>query len=285
MAYGSAAPADDPAPPPGPSIWCSDCRTPLRSYYYALDTRPVCPKCRQVYAAQIARGAGSGAVTRALLYGGGAALASALVMGGVILVIGVARIFLAVGVGWAVGKAIHAATGGYLATKYRLMAVVFTYFAIGLGYLSPVLVALSRIEDPPPAVVAAGEDPDIHPRETAVTPRPAAAVVDPDDPFADVEAAIAQLEADRKAMTKSGETLAAEEISSASTIRALGMLLILMLTLPLLAGLAYGMYGAAFTVLGMIYGVYKAWEITGDAIAQSLTGPHKVGTGPISHTV
>jgi hypothetical protein len=253
----------------------------MRSYYYALDTRPVCPKCRQVYAGQIARGTGSKALVRAALYGGGAALASALLLGGIILVIGVARIFLAIAVGFAVGKAINAATGGYLATKYRIMAVVFTYFAIGFGSLSPVIKALAEVDEPAQVVEVVDEDPDILPREPLTIPTTKAPS---DDPWAELDATIAEMEREN-APPRSANVAAADQISAASFGKALGMFAILVLTLPLLAGLSYGIHGAAITVLAVGYGVYKAWDITGNAVAHAITGPFKVGTGPISHTI
>src|SRR5215208_2275186 len=60
---------------------CSDCRAPMRTHYFALDTRPVCPKCRAGYEKRIAYGRGPGSLARILLWGGGAALAGAIVLG------------------------------------------------------------------------------------------------------------------------------------------------------------------------------------------------------------
>lgn len=276
------------APAPGGSIWCSDCRTSMRSYYYALDTRPVCPKCRMTYAAKIARGAGPGAMGRALLYGAGAAALSAVVLGGVILTVGILRIFLSIAVGIVVGKAINAATGSYLATKYRIMAAVLTYFAIGLGNLAPVFKAISEIEEPPHAVevnpttdIVAAE-PDILP--PPVKPR-TSTDYDDTDMYTDLEAELAAAQAERKASAKPAEAANAEQIVNASIGKAFGIVAILFLTLPLLSGLAYGLHGAALTLLAVVYGVYKAWAITGDGTAEVITGPHKVGTGPITHTI
>jgi hypothetical protein len=238
------------------------------------------------YAAKIARGAGSGSLMRALLFGGAAAAASALVLGAVILTVGVFRILLSVGVGIAVGKAVQHATGGYLATRYRLIAVVFTYFAIGLGNLAPVLRALSSIEEPPHSVQV-DQNTDIlgQPQITPPSVKPRSSTDYANDPFDDLDSAINATNARRNVPVKPPEELTAAEIADASTGKAIGILALLLLTLPLLAGLAYGVHGAALTLLAVGYGVYKAWAITGDATAESLTGPHKVGTGPISHTV
>ena len=270
--------------PPG-SLWCSDCRAPLRSYYYALDTRPVCPKCRMPYAAKISRGTGSKALVRALLFGGGAAALSALVLGGVILTVGVFRIVLSVGVGIAVGRAVRAATAGYLATRYQLIAAVFTYFAIGIGNLAPVFKALSAIEEPPHAVQADTTTDILGQPITPPGVKPRSSTDYANDPWDDLDSVINATNAARNVPVEPPEELTAQEIAGASTGKAIGILALLLLTLPLLSGLAYGIHGAALTVLGVGYGVYKAWAITGDATAESLTGPHKVGSGPISHTI
>ena len=73
---------------PGRAMWCSDCRAPLRPHYYAMNTRPVCAKCKGGYEAQIARGTGSAAFVRAVVWGGGAALGGALVLAAILLSIG-----------------------------------------------------------------------------------------------------------------------------------------------------------------------------------------------------
>ena len=276
---------DENSPPaPAGSLWCSDCRAPLRSYYYALDTRPVCPKCRMPYSAKISRGTGSKALVRAVVFGGGAAALSALVLGGIILTVGVFRIVLSVGVGIAVGRAVRAATAGYLATRYQLIAAVLTYFAIGIGNLAPVFKALASIEEPPHAVQV-DTTTDIL-GEPVIPPgvKPGSSTDYGNDLWDDLDSAINATNSARVPV-KPPEELTAQEIAGASTGKALGILALLLLTLPLLSGLAYGVHGAALTLLGVGYGVYKAWAITGDATAESLTGPHKVGSGPISHTI
>ena len=53
----------------------------MRNHYFALDTRPVCPKCRMGYDKRIQYGRGPGSLVRILTWGGGAALAGALLLG------------------------------------------------------------------------------------------------------------------------------------------------------------------------------------------------------------
>ena len=60
---------------------------------------------------------------------------------------------------------------------------------------------------------------------------------------------------------------------------------LLLVTIPLLANFVYGLYAGAFGALAMGYGVYKAWTITGNSVGVLLSGPHRVGTGPVAQTL
>jgi hypothetical protein len=60
-------------------------------------------------------------------------------------------------------------------------------------------------------------------------------------------------------------------------------LLVLLVTLPLLSLFAYGITGAVVGILGFGYGMHKAWTLTdGQGLDLQLSGPYRVGTGPIA---
>ena len=272
-----------PEPKPGPFLWCSDCRAAMRTYYYALDTRPLCQKCKIPYAAQIARGSGPGSLTRVLLYGGGTALACAVLLGIGVLAFGFLRALAAVGIGYAVGKAVNHASGNYLDTRFRLIAAVFTYVALGLGSLAPVFKGLAEAPDRPAVVASAAADD---------TGDDADAATDDDDVM-DLDALTTQMENDREAakqaareMSSYDRTKAADDAALASKgfVGLLVALTVLLLTLPLLANFAWGMYAGTIGILAIGYGVYKAWQMTGETNALYLSGPHRVGTGPVPPT-
>jgi hypothetical protein len=86
------------------------------------------------------------------------------------------------------------------------------------------------------------------------------------------------------ASRSSRDAAAAKRLPTGGVFNRIVGVIVLVLTLPLLAGLAYGIYGAAIGLFAIGYGVFKAWEITGNAVAYSLTGPHRVGSGPIPQT-
>jgi hypothetical protein len=299
----SAKPAFDPyARPPAPNIpppddtggpvramWCSDCRAPLRTQYYAMNTRPVCPKCKTAYEARIERGTGSAAFVRAAVWGGAAALASAAILAGILLTIGpVGRILIAIGIGWGVGTAISKANGGYPGRHYQILAALLTYFAIGLGSMAPVVRDVGRErarwvadstrgvrDDSARAALAARQA-----AESGTVPETDAAHADVGSRpnWADSIDAATQSPARHAASNPN-----ATKLGQGSLVARIVVAIVLLFTLPLLTIFGFGgFYGAAMTLVAMGYGMYKAWDLTSGGPALEITGPHKLGSGPIA---
>ena len=261
----------------------------MRTYYYALETRPLCPKCKVPYAAQIARGSGPGALRRVLLYGGGAALGCALLLGLGVLAFGYLRVIAAVGVGYAVGRAVNHASGSFYDTRYRIIAAVFTYIALGLGSLAPVFRAIATVPDSAVEAAVAGTD------AADATGDEEDEGAGADDPYAGMtlDEIATEMEEDRDERRQAAldgtlrdreEDAAAAELKSKGFFGMLGAMVVLFFTLPLLANFAYGLYAGGFGALAMGYGVYKAWTITGNTVGVLLSGPHRIGTGPVPLT-
>ena len=294
-------PAFDPyARPPAPNIpppddtggpvramWCSDCRAPLRTQYYAMNTRPVCPKCKTGYEARIERGTGSAAFVRAVVWGGAVALGSAAVLAGLLLTIGaVGRILLAIGMGWAVGTAISKANGGYPGRHYQVLAAMLTYLAIGLGSIAPVVreVAKARAQwvadstrgardDSARAALAARQA-----AESGIVPESEPVAVDSRVDWTDSIAAATQSPVRRPSPGPN-----ATKLGQGNLAAGIGAGVVLLFTLPLLTIFGFGgIYGAVITLTSLGYGMYKAWDLTSGGPALEVTGPHKVGSGPIA---
>lgn len=65
-----------------------------------------------------------------------------------------------------------------------------------------------------------------------------------------------------------------------------GAILVAILTLPLLAMLAFGLYAGGFGLFTLAFSMYKAWQLTdGHGLDLQLKGPFRVGTGPIQPTL
>jgi hypothetical protein len=56
-------------------------------------------------------------------------------------------------------------------------------------------------------------------------------------------------------------------------------------TLPVLAMFEFGLYVAGVGLLALGFSLYKAWNLTdGQGLDLHLSGPHRVGSGPLQAT-
>ena len=295
---GSSGNAPPPAPPAAPVepvltkfVWCSDCRSAIRTHYFALDTRPLCGKCRVGYSQAIDFARGSAGLRRALTVGGGAALACAAGLGIILMILPVFRIFLAIGIGHVVGKAINKATGDYTMRRYQVMAALLTYFAIGLGSLVPVVK--EALSTPTAAEVRAGElDARLRADEEALAAEEAAADDEeeegesyPGENFEEIEQDLRDARAAQLRPPVTAEESSAQSLRAAGFVKGIFFMLFLLLVLPLLSLFAFGLYGTAIGILAFGYGIYKAWDMTGSGHTYQIFGPYRVGTGPIPVTM
>jgi hypothetical protein len=198
----------------------------------------------------------------------------------------VGRILMAVGIGWAVGTAIKKANGGYPGMQYQILAAVCTYFAIGLGSIAPVVrdVAKARAEwvadstrgardDSARAVLAARQA-----EESGVISEPQSPT-EPEASAIDKITVATDPQTSRRAAVSGSN---AQLFGSGNIIARLFVGVVLIFTVPLLSLFAFGgVYGAAMTLFAFGYGMYKAWDITSGGAAFEISGPHKVGSGPI----
>jgi hypothetical protein len=277
----SAVPTPEPQRTRG--IQCSDCRSVSRTSYYALNDRPVCARCKQQYAERIALAKGPGAMTRTVLLGMGAAVGGAILTAIGISIFGMMRILCSVGVGFLVGSTIKHANGGWPGRKYQILAVVLTYFALGFGAIMPTLLSLPAARR---EFQRAAADSAAAARARAVADSIAAqdstkVEAGPTDGLA----AIADsMEAARfkPPMHKSAGRENADKLAGVSVFGVIGGVLNMMIMLPILANLQYGIYAAGLGLLAFGFGMKKAWDLTEGGIELQLSGPYKVGEGPIA---
>jgi len=175
-----------------------------------------------------------------------------------------------------VAKAVNAATNFYHGRRYQVLAVALTYFAIGLGSLTPVIRAYAALEDTPPAAAVATDT-----RSAGAVTTDGAAEM---EALEDLESTADAGRGHTRAGAGGDEAQWAARLASGGILVAVGAVLMLLVTLPLLSLFAYGIYGAVIGVFAFVYGMRKAWELTGQGVAFTLTGLHRVGTGPIPVT-
>ena len=284
------------APPkPPPAMYCSECKTLLRSSYLSLNGRPLCAKCGDGYRARIERGTGPEAMGRAVLYGTGAAIAGMIGVAIALSIFNAFRIFLAIGVAYLVGKAIGKATGNYGGRRYQILAVALTYVALGLGMLAPVVVAASRLESvtvPPKSEARsgpAGEDAEFAEAVQDLEAQPAEGE-DPEVAAARADSlaaadSIARLERTRANMKALDKNAVWSERLAGGVVRMLGGVILLLVVLPLVGSFAYGLYVGVIGLFALGFALRKAWELTEIVMDFELTGPFRVGTGPIAPTI
>jgi hypothetical protein len=275
-----------------PAMYCAECRTIMRLAYFSQNGRPLCMKCSSVYRERIDRGTGAGAMSRAVLYGGGAAIAGMIGVAILLSVFNAFRIISAIGVAYLIAKAIGKATGNYGGRRYQVLAVSLTYVALGLAMLMPVIRATRQLErvKAPPKVEArtgpAGETAEINDeiRNLNAAPR------EGEDPAVTAARADSLAAADSVArLEKTRANIKANDGNAAFSDRLVGGAgkvffgaLTLLVILPLLSSFSYGIYAGVISIFALGFALKKAWDLTDLVTDLELTGPHKVGTGPIA---
>lgn len=278
-----------------PAMYCSECKAIMRMMYYSLDERPLCQKCGAMYKARIEQGTGPGAMSRAVLYGTGAAIVGMIGVAAVLSIFNGFRIITAIGVAYLVAKAIGKVTGNYGGRRYQVLAVGLTYVALGLAMLVPVFRAMHALEKvtAPPKLEArygpAGERAQFDDEIRALNAAPR----ENEDPAetqarADSLAAadsVHRLEEARTLMkAKDGNAAVADRLAGGGRHMIIGAITLIVI-LPILGAFSYGLYAGVFGIMALGFGMKKAWELTGIVTDYHLTGPFQVGTGPIAPTV
>ncbi|MGQ0641570.1 MAG: hypothetical protein ACT4P6_12520 [Gemmatimonadaceae bacterium] len=274
-----------------PVLRCSDCRITMYKNYFAMAGRPVCTKCRAPYAKQLAYGRGPEATTRALLWGGSAALGCALLFGGMSMTLPFLRHLMSFGIAYAIAKLVMSATGNLGGRSFQWMAVVFVYGAIGLGSVMPVALAVND-----KSVIAAVEVQRKHAKEFAAPPIGSSKelVGDADqgadavlDARRDITTIAEQLEKSvlaRQELAKIHVGMTPDQKQAAQFILQGAVPMGLLLTFffsPFVGLLSYGVFSAGVGLLLLIFSIFKSWRWTEQQQYLELSGPHRVGEGPI----
>src|SRR4051812_39526771 len=149
---------DEPSPPaseisfdraefegPAPAaLSCAFCNRTLTGQYWQISTRPACDQCRSSLARELGSSGSRQSFLRALLYGGLAALVGCIAWIAIEKLFKAQIGFVAIGVGYLVGKAVRKASGGLGGRRYQVLAVVLTYAAIALASLPDLLSAIAH---------------------------------------------------------------------------------------------------------------------------------------------
>jgi hypothetical protein len=125
----------EPLTPDASPRTCVGCNTVIRDSYYTAGGRLICTNCADRIHATKPPEPGTKGLLRAALYGAGAALLGTIVYFAVLALSGYEIGFIAVGVGWLVGKAVHKGGFGCGGWKLQALAVGLTYCSIVGSYV------------------------------------------------------------------------------------------------------------------------------------------------------
>jgi hypothetical protein len=120
---------------------CAACRRPLDQYFEIGGTM-ICAAC----ARSLAGGPDSGALLRALAYGGGAAVLGTIVWFGILMALDMQLGLVAIAVGLFVGWAVRKGSGGRGGWQLQALAMALTYVSIAASWL-PIMIRMAEAEN------------------------------------------------------------------------------------------------------------------------------------------
>ena len=132
------------AMPAEPSVPCAACGDAITQQYYHLNGRPTCDRCRAKAGILLATPKGMGPLGKAAMFGIGAAIAGAVVYYGVMEITGLEIGIVAILIGYMVGWGVRRGAGGRGGRRFQILAVVLTYWSVGLAYSPSVLKGMTE---------------------------------------------------------------------------------------------------------------------------------------------
>src|SRR5688572_18691976 len=127
--------SDSETPPGSLAFSCRGCQQTLSDEYFDVNGEPVCSSCRDSLLHQAEPPRGAMPLIRAALFGIAAAIAGAVLYYAVIAITNFEIGLVAIAIGYMVGYAIRTGAGGRGGRTLQVLAIVLTYWAVGLAYV------------------------------------------------------------------------------------------------------------------------------------------------------
>ena len=130
---------------------CKSCKQPLTGDYYRLNGMTACASCTQQVKGQMPIDT-QPAFLKAIVFGIGAAVLGCALYAGFTIVTSIYIGIVSLAVGWLIGKAMKAGSGGIGGKRYQIVAVALTYLAVSMAEV-PIRLhftgeGLSELSDP-----------------------------------------------------------------------------------------------------------------------------------------
>jgi hypothetical protein len=114
-------------------VACAMCQRAVADEYFDVNGQSVCDSCRAQLAQMAKTPRGWGLFARAGIFGLGAAIAGAILYYAVIEITNFEIGIVAIAIGYMVGWAVRKGTGGLGGRRFQVLALVLTYWAVGLA--------------------------------------------------------------------------------------------------------------------------------------------------------
>jgi len=118
----------------GVAVICSACQRAIDTEYFDVNGQVLCDRCRATAESALATPTGVEPFIVASVFGLGAAIAGAIVYYAVIAIANLQIGYVAILIGYMVGYAVRKGARGLGGRRFQMLAVVLTYFAVGLAY-------------------------------------------------------------------------------------------------------------------------------------------------------
>ena len=127
-----------------PELTCAFCQKPLTGQYWQISRRPACAQCLATVQREVASSLSMSRFFGALRWGALAAVAGSIGWVVITKVTGYEIGFVAIGIGYIVGKAVRKGARGFGGTRYQVLAILLTYSAIAFASLPALFDAVSH---------------------------------------------------------------------------------------------------------------------------------------------
>jgi len=231
---------------------CAACQKPLVSFYYQVNGRPACERCKTQIQYDEASGSAVGNLLRASVFGLLAALAGGAIWYAVRATTGYEVGLIAVVVGIMVGGAVRAGCRRRGGVAYQLLAVALTYFGICVQYVPDIIKAIRD-----------------QPAQAQNAPNPATSNAAPSNP-APSNPATVQVAAQPSASLPEAPPPSSHSVPVQILI-AVGLLLAFAMAAPFLGGFQ--------NIIGIFiigFALWEAWKIN-RRVPMQIEGPFRLG--------
>ncbi len=120
---------------------CTACKQTITARFYRVNHHIACEGCTERLKRDLPQDT-HGVYMRALFFGTGGAILGLVLYAGFTIVTGIYLGYVALAVGWLVGKTIMTGSGGVGGKRYQIAAVLLTYAAVSLAAI-PIYISAS----------------------------------------------------------------------------------------------------------------------------------------------